>query len=99
MEEIERGGEGVSLRGVSKKYNIPVTTLHDHLHGKSKRVGAGAPTVLSPREEQEIVLSCQVLTEMGFGLTKELVEVIVVDYIRENRKVALATLRTELTRF
>ena len=34
VQETECGGEGISLREVSKKYNIPATTLHNYLHGK-----------------------------------------------------------------
>ena len=48
---------------------------------KAKRIGAGQPTNLTPAEEQEIEISCQVLQEMGFGLTRETVGVIVVDYL------------------
>ena len=52
--------------------------------GKYKRLGSGAPTVLQYHDEQEIVLSCQVLAEMGFGVTRKLVGVVVTDYVREN---------------
>ena len=68
--------------------NIPATTLHDHLHGKSKGVGAGAPTVLSPCEEQEIVLSCQVLAEMGFGSGSDCCRL----YILENNTIKFPSL-------
>ena len=84
VQEVKLGGEGVTLRRTALKYNIPVTTLHDHVHGKSTKIGVGGPTVMTPREEQEIVLTCQVLADMGFGLTKELIEVVVLDYIKEN---------------
>ena len=47
-------------------------------------IGAGGPTVLQLKDEQEIVASCQTLAEMGFGMTKQLVENIVKDYIQEN---------------
>ena len=42
----------------------------------SKRYGGGA-TILSPAEEQEIVITCQVLAKMGFPLTKDYVAVVV----------------------
>lgn len=62
------------------KFGVPQSTLYDHIRGK-RRIGAGAPTILSHREEQEIVLSLQVLQEMGFGLTKGLAGVVIRDYL------------------
>ena len=41
-------------------------------------------TVLQQSDEQEIVLTCQVLADMVFGATRKLVETVVADYIREN---------------
>lgn len=72
------------MRSLAKKYSIPKSTLHDHLHGKSKQVGAGGPTVLPPAVEKEIALACTALAEMGFGLTKDLVGVVIVDYLKSN---------------
>ena len=51
----------------ARKFNVPVTTLYDHTKGGLCKIGAGAPTVLTPAEEKEIVVSLQVLQEMGFG--------------------------------
>ena len=45
---------------------------------------SGGPTALALKDEQEIVLTCQVLAEMGFGLTRQVVERVVRDYIQEN---------------
>lgn len=45
-------------------YGIPLTTLHDHVHGNVSKVGAGRPTVLTYEEEREIVYSCQVSTKL-----------------------------------
>ena len=50
--------------------SIPKATLHGHTSGLCKHVGSGAPTVLQLQDEQEIVLTCQVLAEMGFGITE-----------------------------
>ena len=33
----------------------------------------------------EIVFTCQVLAEMGFGITRKLLEMVVADYVQENR--------------
>ena len=80
LDEIKKG---MSIHAAAKMFNIPNSTLHDHVSGKSSKVGAGAPTVLSYCEEQEIILTCQVLAEMGFGITRELVTVVLSDFIRE----------------
>ena len=46
--------EGSSMRSVTHKFGIPPTTLHDHLSGKSSKVGAGGLTVLPISEEWEM---------------------------------------------
>ena len=46
MDEYQSEGRP-SMRSLARKYDIPKSTLHDHLKGKSKQVGAGGPTVLS----------------------------------------------------
>ena len=67
----------------AKQYKIPVTTLYDHTKGKIHKIGAGAPTVLTYSEEKEIAATLQVLQEIGFPLTKELVSVIIYDYMKD----------------
>ena len=47
------------------------------------KIGAGAPTILTKEEEKEIVSILQVLQEMGFGLTKELVGIVIRDYLSD----------------
>ena len=74
----------MKMSEAAKLFKIPSSTLHDHLKGKHAAIGAGGPTTLSLKDEQEIVVTCQVLAEMGFGITKEIVETVVADYIREN---------------
>ena len=54
-----------------------LSTLHDHVKGKYTEIGAGGPTALKSKDEQEIVITCQVLAEMGFRTTKQLVETVV----------------------
>ena len=75
--------QGMSVRGAATRYGIPPTTLHDHLSGKSKRVHSGAPTVLTPAEEKEIVTACQVMQELAFPLTRDFVSIIVRDYLKD----------------
>ena len=42
------------------------------------------PTVLSTQVEREIALACTTLADMGFGLTKDLIDVVIVDYLKDN---------------
>ena len=80
VEEVKKG---MKLTMASKRYNIPLTTLGDHARRGISKVGAGSPTILTENEEKEIVVSVQVLQEIGFGLTKELVGVVVRDYLKD----------------
>ena len=68
----------VHVRGIALEYGIPSSTLDDHVKGKAKKVGAGGSTVLSREVEKEIVLACIALADMGFGITKEIVDVVIV---------------------
>ena len=81
-----QGGQARSMRAAALKYGIPKSTLHDHLSGKSKKVGAGSPTVLTHSEEQDIVLSCITLVDMGYGMSKELVDTVIFDYLKDKEK-------------
>ena len=72
-----------SVRAVARRYGIPPSTLHDHIAGKARRAGAGGVTVLTRSEEREIAVTCMVLGDMGFGLTKALVDVVVHRYLLE----------------
>ena len=62
-----QAGEGLSMREAAHKYGVPSSTLHDHLKGKSKKAGAGGPTVLMAAEEREVALTCLALADMGFA--------------------------------
>ena len=74
---------GSSVNAVAKDFGVLKSTLHNHVSGKYKRTGSGGRTVLALQDEQEIVLSCQALAEMGFGITRSLVETVIADYIHE----------------
>ena len=79
-----QGGEALSMRAAAHKYGIPPSTLHDHLKGISKKAGAGGPTVLMAAEEREVALTCLALADMGFGLTRGLVEMVLMEYLKDN---------------
>ena len=56
LQEVQKRKSDVSLRSIAKKYRVPSTTLHYHL--KKLQFGAGRPTILTPAEENDIVISC-----------------------------------------
>ena len=68
---------------MAQKYGIPKSTLHDHITGKAKKTGPGGPTVLPQAVEREMVLTCIALAEMGYGLTRDLVEVVIFEYVHQ----------------
>ena len=72
--------QGMKRAAAASKFNVPATILFDHISGKHFTIGAGRPTILSPAEEHEIVVTLQVLQEIGFGLTKG---VVICDYVHE----------------
>ena len=72
------------VREAAKIFGVPRSTLHDHVSGKHTSIGSGGPTTLALKDEQEIVVTCQILAEMGFGLTRQIVERVVRDYVQEN---------------
>ena len=47
-----------SVRAVAKKYGIPSSTLHDHVHDTAKQIGAGGPKVLQKSEERNRCCLC-----------------------------------------
>ena len=42
-------------------------------------------TVLTASEEREVALACMTLGDMGFGLTRSLVEIVLTEYIKEQQ--------------
>lgn len=80
MKAVECGE--LTIRGAAARFNIPRSTLHDHISGKHTRVHSGAPTVLTAEEEKEIERACVVLQDMGFPLTREFVAVAIRDFLK-----------------
>ena len=73
--------QGLSIRRAAERYDLPKSTLCDHMHGKMSRTRAGRPTILMELEEKTIVRSCQELAKMGFGLDRFTVGVVVQKYL------------------
>ena len=86
LREVRRLKGKTSANSIAKKYGIPVSTLHDHVKDKVKKVGTGKPIVLTYAEEEEIVYCCQVLQENGFKLTEEIVYSIVINYLHAQKR-------------
>ena len=66
-KEVQSGELSVRQAGI--KYDIPKSTLANHLKGTSKKRYGGPSTILTPAEEKELVTSCVVLQEMGLPRT------------------------------
>ena len=62
----------MTLSGAAKHFGVPRETLRRRVTGKvSMNARIGRPTVLMKEEEDEIVETCQVFAEWGFGLKKK----------------------------
>ena len=81
MEDVQ--GDVLSLCGAAAKYGVPRSSLHDHLTGKSTKRFGGPQLALPCEIEKEVVESCYALQELGFPMTKEMVGVIIHDYLEE----------------
>ena len=85
-EDVARAVTAVKEQKMSqllaaKKFNVPRTTLRDHLFDSGTKIGAGRSTVFSMEEERELVASLQALQQIGFGLTRELAGLVIRDYL------------------
>ena len=76
----------LSLRTAEERFDVPKSTIHDHLTGRCTKIGAGKPTVLTEEEEKSIVRSCQELAQSGFGLDRIMVGRVVRDYLAAQKR-------------
>ena len=58
----------LTISAAAKRFQVPRTTLADHVHRRREKVGAGRPTILTQVEEKELVVTCQVLQQISFKL-------------------------------
>ena len=79
LEKVQ--GKELTLRAAAATYGIPRSTFSEHVNRVRRKRYGGDSTILTHCEEREIVLTCQILVEMGFPLTKDYVEVIARDYL------------------
>lgn len=52
---VEEAISGISVAEVSRKYNVPESTIRDRKNGKYSDKSPGPSTVLSKQEENELV--------------------------------------------
>lgn len=71
----------ISMRRAAMRYDIPKSTLHDHISGHKTKCRAGRPTILSELEEKVIVRSCQELAQLRFGVDRHTVGAVVHNYL------------------
>jgi len=73
--------QGITIKEAAKRHGINRSTLINHL--KNYKTGkVGRPAVLTPAEESIIVHALKKLGEWGFGVDREAVQSIVMDYLR-----------------
>ena len=76
-----------NISTAAKLFKVPRTTLHDRLSGRvAKGAKVGHPTVLTAAEEAEVVETCMLFAEWGFGLGRREVESVIQDYLRVTKK-------------
>lgn len=76
-----------NIQFAATMFNVPKSTLHDRLRGKTKGTAkAGHPTVLTPKEEEEIVETCSIFVEWGVGLGRREVERVVQSYLKTTKR-------------
>ena len=82
-DEVKNGG--LSMYAAAKKFNIPEPTLRRHINcsciGK-----VGRSSALTLKQEKEIVETCQIFAEWGFGLTKAELVNVVAYYFQHTKK-------------
>ena len=74
-----------SVCAAARKYKIPRETLRRHVSWLAIQFPVGRLSVLSANEEPEIVETCQIFGEWGFGLTKGDITYVVADYFGQSK--------------
>ncbi len=67
MNVIENGT--TSLRKASRHWNIPLTSLFDHLYGKTRSTKPRPTCVLTIEEDQAVVAWVLSMQEVGLPIT------------------------------
>lgn len=86
-EAVEKVRSGVfSGYEASVRYNIPRTTLMDHVSGRHghKSQSMGKPTALPPVVEKNLAENLHTMEKHGFGLSRKEVLEVVGEYVKSN---------------
>ena len=84
LDEVE--SERMTQYKAAQAFNIPRQTLNDRVKNKVRSRTIGRPCRLSREEEKEIVESCVIFSEWGYGIGKKEVMGLVADYCKANNK-------------
>lgn len=90
-QELEQAVEMVKSNKMSgyeatKHFNIPRTTIMDHVNGRrgQKSISLGRPTVLRLEVEETLAECLHIMERNGFGLSRKEVIELVAEYIKNN---------------
>lgn len=85
MNEIARGI--FTVKRASAIYNIPVSTIRDHLKGRRglKSKSYGRAPIIGIQNEETLVLGLKTLETWGFGLSRNEVRQMVREFVRRNK--------------
>ena len=73
----------LSVRHIALEFGIPRQTLRDAIARGCPANRPGPPTILTATEESEIVSYCLNMQKLGFGLTKQAVNTLVMKILQE----------------
>lgn len=81
----------MSVYGAAKHFSVPFETLRKQAHGiVAEDAKPGHPTVLTKDEEMEIVETCQIFAEWGFGLRRQDILQVVTDFCQKTKRKILS---------
>jgi hypothetical protein len=76
----------LSVRRVALEYGIPAQTLRDAVAKNTISKRSGPPTILTSEEENELVGYCLNMQKIGFGLTKNAVNTMVMQIVSSQHR-------------
>lgn len=81
---IESVTSGMSVKKASETHNIPRRTLRNHIKSGSKKKSTGRKTTLTDNEEKELVERIIRFCDIGFPLTRKMIQAYVYEYAIQN---------------
>ena len=83
LEDIRKGT--MTIHKAAKLYKIPKTTLLRHHTSHKTTQAIGRKPALTLEMEIEIVETCQIFSEWGYGLTKTDIVNVISEYIKATK--------------